>query len=86
MFKNQFERLVLLLVLEIENKSEWGAPSFGQHKPKVNRVSFMSECRNLNKQLKRRPHPMPNINKILLKLEGFQYAVSLVLSMGYYHI
>ena len=29
---------------------------------------------------------MPNINEILLKLEVFQYATSLDLKMGYYHI
>ena len=29
---------------------------------------------------------MPTINKILLKLEGFQYATSLDLNMGYYQI
>ena len=29
---------------------------------------------------------MPNINEMLLKLEGFQYATPLDLSMGYDHI
>ena len=29
---------------------------------------------------------MPNINEILLKFEGFQYATSLDLNMGYYNI
>ena len=29
---------------------------------------------------------MPNTNGILLKLEGFQYAMSPDLNMGYYHI
>ena len=29
---------------------------------------------------------MPNINDMLLKLEGFQYATSIDLNMGYYHI
>ena len=29
---------------------------------------------------------MSNINEILLKLEGFQYAISLDLNMRYYHI
>ena len=29
---------------------------------------------------------MPNINKVLLKLEGFQDATSLYLNIGYYHI
>ena len=29
---------------------------------------------------------MPKINDMLLELEGFQYATSLDLNMGYYHI
>ena len=29
---------------------------------------------------------MPKIDEILLKLEGFQYAMPLDLNMGYYHI
>ena len=29
---------------------------------------------------------MPKINEMLLELEGFQYATSLGLNMGYYHI
>ena len=29
---------------------------------------------------------MPSINEMLLKLEGFQYAASLDLNMGYYNI
>ena len=29
---------------------------------------------------------MPKINEVLLKSEGFQYAMSLDLNMGYYHI
>ena len=29
---------------------------------------------------------MPKINDMLLELEGFQYATSLYLNMGYYHI
>ena len=29
---------------------------------------------------------MPNINEILLKLEGFQYDTSIDLNMRYYHI
>ena len=29
---------------------------------------------------------MPKINEMLLKWDGFQYATSLHLNMGYYHI
>ena len=71
MFKKEVERLVILGFLEIENDSEWLSPSFAQPKPKSNQIRFISDCRNLNKQLKQKQHPMPNINDMLLKLEGF---------------
>ena len=67
MFKKEVERLVLLGVLEVENDSEWGAPYFAQPKNKSNRVRFLSDFRNLNKQLKRKPYPMPKINEMVLK-------------------
>ena len=68
------------------NDSEWGAPSFAQPKEKTNRVRLLSDFQNLNRQFKRKPYPMPKIREILLNLEGFQYATSLDLNMGYYHI
>ena len=52
MFKKGVERLLLLVVPEVANYSEWGAPSFAQHKPKSNRVRLLSDVRNLNKELK----------------------------------
>ena len=50
-------KLFLLGVLEVVNDSEWEAPSFTQTKPKSNLVCFLSYFRNLNKQLKQKPHP-----------------------------
>ncbi len=32
------------------------------------------------------PFPLPKIQDILLKLEGFRYTTALDLNMGYYHI
>ena len=80
------ERLVLPEVLERENDSEWVCPSFAQPKPKTNWVSFISDFINLNKKLGRKPYPMTNINEMLFKLEGFQYATSLDQNMRYYNI
>jgi len=55
--------------------------------PKKNgTVRFISDFRELNKRIKRKPCPIPNIQDLLLKLKGFQYATSLDLNMGYYHI
>ena len=71
MFKKEVGHLILLGVLELANDSEWGAPSFAQPKPKSKRERFPGDFRNL-KKLKRSPYLMPKINKMLLKLEGFQ--------------
>ena len=70
-FKKGVERLVLLGILEVANDSEWVSPYFAQPKPKSERLSFLSDFRNLNKQLKRETYPMPKINDMLLKLYGF---------------
>ena len=67
MFKKEVERLVLLEILKTSNDSQLGAPSFSQHEPKINRVRFMMDFRNLNIKLKRNPNTLPKINKILLK-------------------
>ena len=42
--------------------------------------------RELNKRMKQNPYPIPKIQDLLLTLEGFMYATSLDLNMGYYHI
>ena len=86
MLKKDFGCLFLLWFLEVANDSEWGDPSFAQPRPKLNQARFISNFRNLNKQLKQKPHPMTKINEMLLKLEGFQYSTPLDLNMGYYHI
>ena len=49
-------------------------------------VQFISDFRELNKRIKRKPFLIPKIQDMLLNLEGFAYASSLDLNMGYYHI
>ena len=83
--KMEVERLCKIGVLKKVNRSEWAAPTFIIPK-KDQTVRFISDFRELNKRLKRKPYPIPKIQDLLLKLEGFQYATSLDLNMGYYHI
>jgi Reverse transcriptase (RNA-dependent DNA polymerase) len=79
-------RLVEIIgVLKKVNRSEWAAPLFIIPK-KDDTVSFINDFRELNKRIKRKPFPIPNIQDMLLNLEGFQYATSLDLNMGYYHM
>ena len=72
-------------VLRKINNSEWGAPTFIQPK-KNGTVRFLSDFRELNKRIKRKPYPLPKIQDLLLNLEGFTYATSIDLNMGYYHV
>ena len=67
MFKREVDSLVLLGVIGRATNSEWGDPYFAQPKLKSNRVRFLSDFRNINKQLSRKPYSMPKINKLLLK-------------------
>ena len=83
--KMEVKRLCDLNVLKRINRSEWGSPTFIIPK-KDGTVRFISDFRELNKLIKRKPFPLPKIQDLLLKLEGFQYATSLDLNMGYYHI
>ena len=58
MFKKETKRLVILLVTEEANDSEWGALSFVQPKEKTNRVRFLIEFWKLNRHLKRKPYEL----------------------------
>ena len=83
--RKEVDRLVMLGVLERDNSSEWAAPTFII--PKKNKtVRFLSDFRKLNSMLKRKPYPIPKIQDMLQKLEGFQFASSIDLNMGYYTI
>jgi hypothetical protein len=83
--KTELDRLVRLGVLKMVNRSQWGAPTFIIPK-KDGTVRFISDFRELNKRIKREPYPIPKIQELLLRLEGFTYGTSLDLNMGYYHI
>ena len=83
--RKEVDRLVLLGVLERDNSSEWAAPTFIIPKKNLT-VRFISDFRKLNSMLRRRPYPIPKIQEMLQKLEGFQYALSIDLNMGYYTI
>ena len=71
-------------MLEKDSSSQWAAPSFTQPKKNPNEVRFLSDFRQLNKQMVRKPYPLPKISEILQELTGLSYATALDLKMGYY--
>ena len=83
--KAEINRLVELGILEKINRSEWAAPAFTIAK-KEGDLRSIADFRELNQRIKRKPFPIPKIQDLLLQLEGFKYATTLDLNMGYYHI
>lgn len=83
--REEVDRLVKIGVLRRVNRSLWGVPSFPQKKPNGS-IRFLSDFREVNKRIKRFPYPLPKIQELLTSLEGFTFATSLDLNMGYYHI
>ena len=78
-------RLVKLGVLIKQPFSQWGAPTFIIPK-KNGQVRVITDFREGNKQLIWTPYPIPKIATMLQDMEGFTFATSLDLNMGYYTI
>ena len=83
-FKKEIQRLCNLGVLW-QADSEWASPTFIIPK-KDNTVRVVSDFREINKRIVRKPFPIPKISIVLQELEGFTYATVLDLNMGCYTI
>ena len=69
-------------ILKIVNRAEWEEPTFIIPK-RDNTIKFILDFRELTQHIQGKPYLIPKIQDLLLKLEGFQYATSLDLNMGY---
>ena len=80
-FKQELDLLEALKVINKVNRYQCGAPTFLIPK-KDSIVRFISDFRKLNKRILRKPYPIPKIQDLLLRLEGFRYGTTLDLNMG----
>jgi hypothetical protein len=69
----EIECLVAIGVLKWQPSSKWASPSFIISK-KDQTVCTISDFRELNKCIVRKPCPIPKISTTLQELEGFTYA------------
>ena len=79
--KVELDRLIKLGVLKWINDSEWAAPTFIILKKDAT-VRFFSDFHELNKCIKCKHFPIPKIQDLLLKLEGFSMQHPLTLIWG----
>ena len=84
-FKKELLRLVEIGVLTPVQESEYGTPVFIIPK-KEGTVRFVTDFRRVNKNIVRKPYPIPRIGETMQQLDGFQFATALDLNMGYYTI
>lgn len=85
--QKEVQRLVDIGVLEVVDGAKagpWCAPSFITRK-KDDRVRFITDYRELNKRIRRKPWPMPHIADMLQDIGKYKHVTALDLSMGYYH-
>ena len=75
----------ILKRLPFDKDTQWGAPSFCQPK-KDQGIRFLTDFRQINKRIKRKPFPLPKIVEALKKIERFKSATAIDLSQGYYHL
>jgi hypothetical protein len=83
--KDEAQRLIDFGVLQKVNTSEWACTMFIISKPDKS-LRSLADLTELNKRIRKKPFPIPKINDLLQKLEGFCLATSFDLNMGYYHI
>ncbi len=81
----EIDHLVAIGVLKWQPSSKWASPSFIIPK-KDQTVCTISDFRELKKCIVRKPYPIPKISTTLQELEGFTYATTIDLNMGYYTI
>ncbi len=82
---NKINRLAGIGEMKRQSSSQWASTSFIIPKKDMT-VWTITDFRELNKWIVRRPFPIPKISTTLQELEGFTYAMALDLNMGYYTI
>lgn len=73
--KKGIDRLVKIGILRKVNHWQCLAPYFVIPR-KDQTIRFITDFSELNKRVKRHPFPLPKIQDMLLKMEGFQYTTS----------
>jgi hypothetical protein len=79
-FKVELDHFVRIGVLTSQQESEWASPSFIIPK-KDGRVCWISNLRQLNKDIRRKQYPLPIITDILRKCSGYKFFTKLDVSM-----
>ena len=84
MAKDEVKELVDIDVLKANVATAYCSSSFFRKKNDSG-IRFVSDLRKLNAIIERHPHPLPNIDDVIWRMNGFTFATCLDLNRGYYH-
>ena len=82
-FKKELDHLIKIGVLSAAGTTQWASPTFIIPK-KDGRIHWVRNLRELNKVVVRHQYPLPIINYILRKRNGYSYFTKMDISMQYY--
>jgi hypothetical protein len=80
--KAAVEKMVKLGVLKPNFNSPWGSPTHAVHKPSHG-IQIVTDFRMVNMCLRRKPYPMSNISELFQHIDGYDFASTLDLYMGF---
>ena len=83
--KKENPKTIQLGSIEVTSRFQMGFINL-HHTKKGITVWIVSNFREINKQIVRKPFPIPKIITVLQELEGFTYATALDLNISYYTI
>jgi hypothetical protein len=83
--KAEIQHLVDIGVLKPIYDSPWGSPAMALRKP-TGGLRIVSDFRQVNTMLRRKPYPMPKIDELFQSIDGFDWCSSLDLTKGFYNI
>ena len=85
-FKKKLLHPVDIGVLTPVQQSEYGTPVCIILPKKEGTIQFLTDYRQINQGIVRKPYPIPRISKTLQQMKNFQFATALDLNMAYYTI
>jgi hypothetical protein len=83
--KTVINKMVDLGVLKPNFDSPWGSPTLAFRKPSGD-ICIVTDFRQVSLLLRRKPYPMPNIAELFQQIDGYDYAWTLDLYLGFHHV
>jgi hypothetical protein len=83
--KEKIEMMVKLGIMKENFNSPWGSPTLSVLKPD-GEIRIVTDFRQVNQRLSRKPYPMPNISELFQRIDGYNFASTLDLILGFHYI